>query len=700
VIIGTAGHIDHGKTALVRALTGVDTDRLKEEKARGITIDLGFAYLPTPDGAVLGFVDVPGHEKFVHNMLAGATGIDFVLLVIAADDGVMPQTQEHLAIVDLLGIGRGIVALTKTDLVSAERSAAAIEEVTELLSPTALAGSEIIPVSAITGEGVGVLRARLIAAAQSIRRAGASGRARLAVDRCFTLQGAGTVVTGTVLSGAFMIGDHVIISPSGREARVRSIHAQNRATDRGETGQRCALNLVGDDISKDAIARGDVVLDPALHAPIDRVDAVLRVLVSEQKPVGQWMPVRLHCGAIEVGARIALLSETAIPPGSEGFIQLVLERPIAATAGDRFVLRDTSAQRTIGGGRFVDLQPPARKRRTPERLAQLQACAINDPAKALAKLLDLPPNHLDLSAFARDRALMQSEIDRISADIGLIALPVQGKVIALSPAGFLRMKRDIVAALATYHADNPDLAGIGRERLRLQVAPRLPGQIFTTLLQGLARTNDITLDGAWVRLPGHEARLSAADEALWRRIEPLIGATERFRPPRVRDLAGALEVPEPSVRRLLKLLGRMGRLDEVAHDHFFLRSTVAEMVAIAVDLVAQHGQFTAAQFRDRVDNGRKVAIQILEFFDRHGVTLRRGDLRHTNKHRLDLFGAASELSIAQVNRDNADKGKSEKGRESSPVGRSDFKSVRGREPVFGGFDSHSLPPPSRKARRR
>jgi selenocysteine-specific elongation factor len=242
------------------------------------------------------------------------------------------------------------------------------------------------------------------------------------------------------------------------------------------------------------------------------------------------------------------------------------------------------------------------------------------------------------------------------------------------------------------------------------VAPRLPGQIFTTLLQGLARTNDITLDGAWVRLPGHEARLSAADEALWRRIEPLIGATERFRPPRVRDLAGALEVPEPSVRRLLKLLGRMGRLDEVAHDHFFLRSTVAEMVAIAVDLVAQHGQFTAAQFRDRVDNGRKVAIQILEFFDRHGVTFRRGDLRHTNKHRLDLFGAAPELSVAQVNRDKADngkagnkkaeKGKSEKGRESPPVGRSDFKSVKGREPVFGGFDSHSLPPPSRKARRR
>jgi selenocysteine-specific elongation factor len=690
VIIGTAGHIDHGKTALVRALTGVDADRLKEEKARGITIDLGFAYLPMPDGETLGFVDVPGHERFVHNMLAGATGIDFVLLVIAADDGVMPQTREHLAIVDLLGVRRGLVALTKVDVATATRRDDVGEEISELLAGTILAGSDIVAVSSATGEGIDLLRDRLFAAARTDGNIRVAGRSRLAVDRCFTLQGAGTVVTGTVLSGTFTVGDHLIISPSGLAARVRSMHAQNRATDRGEVGQRCALNLVGDGIAKDVIQRGDVVLEPELHAPTDRIDAVIRVLASETKPITQWMPARLHSGATELGARIALLGDAPIAPGQEGLVQLVLEHPIATAVGDRFVLRDTSARRTIGGGRFVDLRPPARKRRTAERLAQLSAHAIDDPAQAIARLLALTPHAIDLASFARDRVITKDEVDRIVSDLGLILAVVQGKAVALEPAGWLRLKRDILSALAAYHAQNPDLAGIGRERLRLQLAPRLAAPLFTEILQGLARARDIALDGAWVRLPEHEVRLAAADAELWRKIEPLIGGGERFRPPRVRDMAGVLGVQEATVRRLMKLLGRMGKVDEVAHDHFFLRDTVAEMVSVAAALAetSAHGQFTAAQFRDQLDNGRKVAIQILEFFDRHGVTLRRGDLRRINKHRLDLFRAAADEQPRPA----------DKGRESSPVGRSDFKSVKGREPVFGGFDSHSLPPRNRSVR--
>jgi selenocysteine-specific elongation factor len=687
VIIGTAGHIDHGKTALVRALTGVDADRLKEEKARGITIDLGFAYLPTPDG-VLGFVDVPGHEKFVHNMLAGATGIDFVLLVVAADDGVMPQTLEHLAIVDLLGIRQGVVALSKADLATDARREAATEEIAQALAATALADCDIIPVSSMTGEGVDALRARLVAASQMTRRHSSNGRCRLAVDRCFTLQGAGTVVTGTMLSGAAAVGDQLIISPSGFAARVRSIHAQNRAAERGEAGQRCALNLAGNEVTKEAIQRGDVVLDPLLHAPTDRIDATLRVLAAEPKPISQWMPVRLHSAAAEVGARVALLCAEPIPPGNEGLVQLVLDRPIAAAAGDRFVLRDTSARRTIGGGRFLDLRPPARKRRTPDRLAQLSAHAIEDPAQALAALLDLPPNHIDLSKFARDRAISEHEVQRIVADLGLISYVIEGKVIAFSAASWVQLKRSIAAALEAYHAENPDLAGMGRERLRRQLAPHLPAAAFASVLQGLARAHEIALDGAWIRLPSHEVRLSAADEELWRKVQPLIGGNERFRPPRVRDLAGALKVSETSMRRLLKQLSRLGRVDEIAHDHFFLRGTVADMVEIAVDLAEAGGQFTAAQLRDRLENGRKVAIQILEFFDRHGVTLRRGDFRRVNKHRLDLFRDTAGEQPPPTH--------PTKGRESSPVGRSDFKSVKGREPVFGGFDSHSLPPPPRK----
>jgi selenocysteine-specific elongation factor len=689
MIIGTAGHIDHGKTALVRALTGVDTDRLKEEKARGITIDLGFAYLPAPDGAVIGFVDVPGHEKFVHNMLAGAGGIDFVLLVVAADDGVMPQTREHLAIVDLLGVARGIVALTKVDIVSAERRAAVAAEIAQTLEGTGLARSDIVPVSIVSGEGVDSLRARLFAPAHAIAQRAAKGRFRLAVDRSFTLTGVGTVITGTVLSGAVAVGDHVEISPSGISARVRSIHAQNRPTDCGQAGQRCALNIAGDAVAKDSVHRGDLVLDPELHAPTDRIDASLRVLKSEQKPITQWMPVRLHHAAAEAGARIVLLGEGPIAPGQEGRVQIVLDRPIAAAAGDRFVLRDTSAQRTIGGGRFIDLRAPARKRRTPERMAQLDAHALDDPERALAALFASGPGYVDLSAFARDRALSADEIEGLAEKLALIRIPVQRLVVALSPARWTQLKRGVGERLVAFHAENPDQPGMGRERLRLQLEPRLPAPAFAAALQALARGKEIALDGAWVRLPGHEIRLTGDEEGLWRAVRPLLADKERFRPPRIRDISGTIGRDEADVRRLCKLLGRLGKVDEVAHDHFFLRNTVAEMVEIAVDLAAKapDGQFAAAQFRDRLDNGRKVAIQILEFLDRHGVTLRRGDLRRINRHRLDLFRQPKEQPQS-----------SDIGRESSPVGRPDFKSGRGRAPVFGGFDSHSLPPKSRSAK--
>src|SRR5438105_3523837 len=331
MLIGTAGHIDHGKTALIKTLTCVDADRLKEEKERGITIDLGYAFYPLPHGAVLGFIDVPGHEKFIHNMLAGATGIDFVLLVVAADDGVMPQTREHLSIVDLLGIERGIVALTKSDRADASRRAEVTADIVRTLAGTELAGSDVIAVSSVTAEGIETLRSRLFEAARALGARAGQGRFRLAVDRSFVLAGAGTVVTGTVLSGSVAVGDRVAVSPSGLTARVRSIHAQNQPAKQGRAGDRCALNLVGEGVSKDAILRGDMVVDPDLHASADRIDASLRLLAAEPKPVTQWMPVRLHHAAAEVGARVVLLGDAPIPPGGEARVQLVLEKPIAAT---------------------------------------------------------------------------------------------------------------------------------------------------------------------------------------------------------------------------------------------------------------------------------------------------------------------------------------------------------------------------------
>src|SRR5208282_3539549 len=318
------------------------------------------------------------------------------------------------------------------------------------------------------------------------------------------------------------------------------------------------------------------------------------------------------------------------------------------------------------------------------------ACAIDDPERALAALFTCAPGYLDLPAFARDRALSADEVERLAEKLGLIRIPLQRTFVALSPARWMQLKRGILDRLAAFHADNPDLPGMGLERLRLQLQPRLPAPAFAAALQGLARVKQVALDGAWVRLPGHEVRLTAAEEALWLNVRPLIADKERFRPPRVRDIAGMIGRDEADIRRLFKLLGRLGKVDEVAHDHFFLRGTVAEMVETAADLAAKAatGQFTAAEFRDRLDNGRKVAIQILEFFDRHGVTLRRGDLRRINKHRLDLFRRPADQQPLSPN----------SGRESSPVGRPDFKSGRGREPVFGGFDSHSLPPTSRRVK--
>ena len=412
----------------------------------------------------------------------------------------------------------------------------------------------------------------------------------------------------------------------------------------------------------------------------------LRVLASERKPMEQWTPVRLHHGSAELGAHVVLLSDRPIEPGAEALVQLVLDRPIAAAVGDRYILRDPSARRTVGGGGFHDLRAPARKRRTPARLAQLAAHALDDPSHALAGLLACEPHFVDLTAFARDRALAEAEIESIGSSLGLVRLVTAGGVFAVTPRIAEGLQASLFATLASFHAENPDLQGMGLERLRLGLEPRLPAPVFASWLRGLAQANAIALDGAWVRLPGHSVSLNPADERLWTKVRPLLQGGGRFRPPRVREIAGLLSAPEADIRRLMKLLSRMGKADEVAHDHFFLRETVAEMVAVALGLAdrAPDGQFSAAQFRDVLDNGRKVAIQALEFFDRHGVTLRRGDWRRMNRCRLDLFRPPA-----------ADGEPSSLGRETSPVGRPDFKSGRGREPVLGGFDSHSLPPSSR-----
>ena len=637
VIVGTAGHIDHGKSSLVRALTGTDPDRLKEEKQRGITIDLGYAYWPRPCGDIVGFVDVPGHEALIHNMLAGATGIDFVLLTVAADDGVMPQTREHLAILNLLGLGRGIVTLTKSDLADEDRRREVSLEIRSLLAGTAFADAAIIPVSAQTGEGLQRLIGALDQARASLAVRSAANRFRLDIDRVFNLPGAGTVVTGTVVSGMVRVGDRLVVSPAGLEARVRSIHAQNRDSKEGYAGQRCALAIAGPDISKSSVSRGQCLVDPILHAPTSRIDVTVQLLASERKPLGQWQPVRFHHGAAEAGAHVVTLSDQPWAPGQSGFAQLVLDAPITAMAGDRFILRDWSASRTIGGGIIHDLRAPERKRRTPARRAELGALALEDTAAALAGFLSCERGWIEIETFFRDRGMSAGSAGQIADDLGIVKLGTAGML----PQRWQDYRRLLLECLDAFHLSHPDVAGVGTERLRLGMMPRIPAPVFAAVLDKLGAEGEIALDRAWVRRPSHVVRLSAEEERIWDTIKPSLNGQSRFCPPRVRDIARTTGIAETFIRRLFKLAARRGEVDEVVHDHFFLRVATGELAATARELAgaSEQGKFNVIAFRDRIGGGRKVAIQNSRIF-------RQARLHHATRRLAPHQSTQSQCAVS------------------------------------------------------
>jgi len=624
MIIGTAGHIDHGKTSLLKALTGIDADRLKEEKARGITIDLGYAYTPLPNGEVLGFVDVPGHEKLLHNMLAGATGIDFVLLVIAADDGPMPQTREHLAIIDLLGLNRGAVALTKIDRVAPERISAVRAEIQALLCGTRLVDSPVFPLSSVSGEGVAELRAHLEQQAIGYPRHATSGYFRLAVDRSFTLTGAGVVVTGIVRSGAIHSGDKLLVSPAGHEVRVRGIHAQNRPVEIGFAGQRCALNIAGDHFEKADVHRGDWLLAAPIHAPIQRFDAQLRLLATEPKSLEHWTPVHLHIGTSDVSARLALLEGEAIEPGASGLVQIMTDKPICALHGDRFILRDQSATRTLGGGSVLDPFPPTRGRRTATRIAVLRALQEADPDTALRRILAHTACEVDLLRFSQSRNMRLEETRAMAARMSLQVVTAPSALLGFTPQRWLELEQGILERLAAEHQQAPDTVGPDRTRLHRMTLPALARAAFDALLDELLALAKIAQSGPWLHLPEHQLTLSAAEEKLWQCILPLL-LKQPFQPPRVRDIAQALALNENQIRLLLRRVAKIGNVYPVAHDHYFAQHAVHRLAAIAGELAKKNGVVRAAEFRDEIDTGRKLAIQILEFFDRIGYTRRTGD---------------------------------------------------------------------------
>ena len=625
MIIGTAGHIDHGKTTLVKALTGVDCDRLKEEKTRGITLDLGYAYTPT-----LGFIDVPGHEKLIHNMLAGATGIEFALLVVAADDGPMPQTREHLEIIELLGIRRGAVALTKIDMVTVDRKNQAKTEITELLAGTALADAPIFPVAAVSGEGIAELRAHLEATAAAQGERQAAGGFRLAIDRCFTLAGAGTVVTGTAFAGNVKTGDQLLLSPPGKAVRVRSLRVQDTAAESGHAGQRIALALSG--IEKSQIERGQWLVTPALHAPLRRFDARIRVL-SGQPPLKHWTPVHLHLGAEDVPARISLLGADEIAPGGEHWAQISVDRDIGALAGDRFILRDATARHTIAGGVVLDIFPPSRKKSSTERLAMLAALADPDPAGALRHAAEQQAAGVDLTTHALNRNLDSATLAALCRQLNL---KIVGTT-AFAPSRWQALEIRLLAALAAEHERAPDLTGVERDRLRRLTLPILSRPAFDALLAAPLADGRIAQTNAWLHLPEHRVQLAAADRDLWLTLKPLLDA-QPCNPPRVRDVARATGVGEDSVRALFKRIARHGDAWPVAPDHYFTAAAVAALARTVATLNQRDGCTRAAPLRDEIGGGRKVAIHILEFFDRIGYTRRVRDT-HILRGSPEQFGS-------------------------------------------------------------
>lgn len=626
MIVGTAGHIDHGKTALLQALTGQVGDRRQEERARGMTIDLGYRYVALAEGEPLtGFIDVPGHERFIHNMLAGAQGIDLVLLVVAADDGVMPQTREHLAIIQLLGIPQALVAISKCDRVEPARLAEVQQQVADLLAPGPYAGARQFALSSVTGEGVEALRQALLVAAGAVRRRSTQGGFRLAIDRAFAVSGAGVVVTGTALAGRVATGESLLLGKVGKPVRVRGLHAQNQAALMAEAGQRVALNISAERLSADQVQRGDWLVPAWLHAPSTRIDIELSLLPGEARAFEHFSAVHVHLGTQDVTARVALLEGERLPAGQRMFAQLLLNAPLQAVHGDRLVLRDQRAQCTLGGGRVLDPFAPSRQRRSAERLCQLQVLRdADDLEQALPALLANAPGGLDPQRLER-------QFDRLRDSW---QLPDSVEVIATRQGSLLfdraqwqALRDEVLVQLADFHAQEPDQLGPDRDRLRRFCALPLERPAFVSLVDELLGDGFIASSGPWLHLPDHKVKLSETDTALWSRLQPrlLEGA---FDPPWVRTLAAAEQVEEAQVRLLMRKLARLGLVHQVVRDLFYPQTTLERMAALLLQQAADTPVVQVAAFRDMLCIGRKRSVQILEYFDRLGLTRRVGDQRY------------------------------------------------------------------------
>jgi len=601
MIIATAGHVDHGKTTLLQALTGVNASRLPEEKARGMTIDLGYAYWPQPDGRVPGFIDVPGHEKFLANMLAGVGGIDHALLVVACDDGVMAQTREHLAILQLTGKPTLTVALTKTDRVDTARIAEVRRQVVDVLGDYGFDDVSLFETAATQMQGIDALRAHLLQLGE--RQHVEHQRFRLAIDRAFTVKGAGLVVTGTALSGEVSVGDTLWLTGANTPMRVRGLHAQNQPVEQARAGQRIALNISGD-AQKEQLNRGDWLL--AQQPPVPSERAIVEL--HSHTPLTQWQPLHIHHAASHITGRVSLLDTN--------LAELVFDTPLHLADNDRLVLRDISARITLAGARVVTLNPPRRGKRKPEYLAWLeQLAAAENNGQALD--IHLQRDAVRLSEFGWARQLNDTGVAELTRPRDL--LTAGDNLLSASLAA--RWQQKLLDALAVYHDQHRDEPGPGRERLRRIALPMEDDALVLTLLEQMRASGVIRSHHGWLHLPEHKAGFTDEQRELWQKVEPLFGDEPWW----VRDLAQQAGADEQVMRLTLRQAAQQGMITAIVKDRYYRNDRIVQFAGLIRDLDQARGSTCAADFRDSLNVGRKLAIQILEYFDRMGFTRRRGN---------------------------------------------------------------------------
>ncbi len=623
VVVGTAGHIDHGKTSLVKALTGTDTDRLPEEKARGITIDLGFAYLEEAEGLTIEIVDVPGHERFVRNMLAGVGGIDLAMLVIAADEGVMPQTREHLAICSLLHVRTGLVVLTKTDMVESDWIELVRDDVAGVVRGTFLEGAPIVAVSSKTGAGLIELRSTLRQLAAAVPARGTDQLARLPIDRVFTIKGFGTVVTGTLAAGALAVDDRVEVFPRGLVAKIRGLQVHGHAVERAVAGQRTAINLQG--LERAAVERGDVVGHAGTLSATTLVDVVLEMLPDAPRALKSRDRVRLHAGTSEIMARALLLEGAELAPGQRGFARLRLEGPLVALAGDRFVIRSYSPIVTIGGGTLLDADPPRLKR--PARLAHLKVLEGGTPGE----VMDEHVRGAGVTGIRLPALVARVPFGPVGTRQLLETLAAAERVRAVDRDWWLhadavaRLRELITGALEHFHRAQPLRAGMSREELRVRAA-NADERVFAHLLSLLDNDGVVRVDRDKVRLATHELRLSTAQQAAVDRIE------REFRqaaaaPPSAEEALGRAGLAGDEQHELFQMLLESRKLVRVKESLFFHAGALDEIQDKLVALLRERKEIGPGDIKDLLGISRKFAIPLLEYFDARRVTTRVGERR-------------------------------------------------------------------------